>query len=67
LCEQGGRERVEKRVFPTRTWSFGDQWQSGKPNWGPVQYETFLTIWKNADSGLAAVADARERLAQLKT
>ena len=30
------------------------------------QYETFLNIWKNADEGLKAVEDAKERLAKLK-
>ncbi|MCH7879925.1 MAG: tetratricopeptide repeat protein, partial [candidate division Zixibacteria bacterium] len=29
-------------------------------------YETFLTIWKNADPGIKDMADARERLAKLK-
>jgi len=31
------------------------------------QYETFLSIWRNADEGLEVVEDARERLAALRT
>jgi len=31
------------------------------------QYETFLNIWKDAAPGIAAIEDARERLARLKS
>ena len=31
------------------------------------QYETFLDIWKDADSGLVAFNDAKERLARLRS
>ena len=31
------------------------------------QYEIFLDIWKNADEGLKAVEDAKERLAKLRS
>ena len=31
------------------------------------QSEKFLDIWKNADEGLKAVEDAKERLAKLRS
>jgi serine/threonine protein kinase/Flp pilus assembly protein TadD len=40
---------------------------SGWTNKAIAQYETFLDIWKNADSGLTAVEDAKARVARLKT
>ena len=41
--------------------------ESGWNDKAVQQYETFLDIWKDADSGLAAVEDAKARLARLKT
>jgi len=31
-----------------------------------IRYETFLDIWKNADSGIVEIEDAKERLVKLK-
>lgn len=41
--------------------------ESGWKNKAIEQYETFLSIWKNADPGTACVEDARSRLSRLKT
>ena len=40
--------------------------QSGWTDKAIEQYETFLDIWKNADTGLESVEDAKARLARLK-
>ncbi|MCP4704142.1 MAG: tetratricopeptide repeat protein, partial [candidate division Zixibacteria bacterium] len=31
-----------------------------------IQYEKFLNIWKNADSGIVEIKDAKERLSRLQ-
>jgi tetratricopeptide (TPR) repeat protein len=40
---------------------------AGHPEKAIPQYDHFLTIWKDADSTLPELTDARERLARLKT
>jgi len=40
--------------------------QQGEKDKAIQEYEKFLTIWKNADPGIAEVEDAKERLAKLK-
>jgi len=40
--------------------------KSGWNNKAIEKYQEFLEIWKNADPGIAEVADARQRLARLK-
>ncbi len=41
--------------------------ESQWPDKAIEQLETFLSIWEDADSGLEAVSDARERLSRLKS
>jgi hypothetical protein len=40
--------------------------EKGWPGKAIEQYEKFLDLWKDADSGIAEVDDARERLARLR-
>jgi len=38
----------------------------GRKNKAIEKYEKFLSLWKDADPGIAEVEDARERLAGLR-
>ena len=41
--------------------------QSGSTNRAIEKYELFLEIWKDADSEILMIQDAKKRLARLKT
>jgi tetratricopeptide (TPR) repeat protein len=41
--------------------------QSGWTEKAIEKYQEFLEIWKNADSGIAEIEDANQRLARLKS
>ena len=73
----GFRPDVDLTILPT--WTFWPVYAVQAHYWLGVayeqkgdkvkaiqEYETFLDTWKNADPGIAEIAEAKERLAQLR-
>jgi len=67
LTDPNPENREGRLIYPKNYYNLAELYEmKGQKTKAITYYEKFLTLWKDADPGLAEVEDARKRLAGLK-